>query len=462
MGSPISDDNWDGSWDDAWDDCWATEGYPDEPEVSSDEPAVFTEEVGAFDSENARTSESNGGKRTFHGIDSCQASSIMANRLLYSALPDLSNSEINIGSQCYAVLWQAMQYGDEWKRLQYGEPISLYRFRFAEVCDSLFNSDNYLGVARVGTTRPLSAACVPADSLGVSIYDKDGMPLASIDSSDWAACSIRRHIGDIADTALLFCGYGGWYGWHFLYLAASWRSSKSKRGARMFSTYGRGAVSRYYAKVTAPESLSDLAAGQQFEASLVQHFGGTFGLSRHGFDYEFGDLPQEFTEPYQKLAETGYRMVVQCFNYAQAWNGSNIEPLVEISGLTPSTAYLLAAIRRESKLDVTPGWHYEKLTIPRVSSPYPFPFDSVKVEYVATPLEGRKNPLIKLLVNGTAVETFRYRERRRYDAVLDRVGMKSIWARLHYSENDQPFLYVVWTGPNGLSGEYSDTVLEHR
>ncbi len=34
--------------------------------------------------------------------------------------------------------------------------------------------------------------------------------------------------------------------------------------------------------------------------------------------------------------------------------------------------------------------------------------------------------------------------RSKYEFLKERVGMKSVWARLHYNEKDEPYLNVIW------------------
>lgn len=66
------------------------------------------------------------------------------------------------------------------------------------------------------------------------------------------------------------------------------------------------------------------------------------------------------------------------------------------------------------------------------------------------PIPGRKNPSIEFRVNGLVMDSARYHDgqrmngRSKYEFLKERVGMKSIWARLHYNEKDEPYLNVIW------------------
>lgn len=80
-----------------------------------------------------------------------------------------------------------------------------------DVSVPLSDGSVYEGTVRVGIERSIDFQSVSADKLPVVLYDKDLTVLAKVASYDWAAESVRRHIGDKAVNAMLFCEGGGTY-----------------------------------------------------------------------------------------------------------------------------------------------------------------------------------------------------------------------------------------------------------
>ena len=277
--------------------------------------------------------------------------------------------------------------------------------------------------------------------------------LAKIASYDWAAGDIRTHIGDVSENAILFCDAGGYHNYEFLYLAVVWYSDLHpyRFSPFRFETVYR---SNYFIKVDAPEALSDLMVGESFDAEMMDGYDG-FGLTRSGRNYKFAEAPSSFGQSLSELIRTGYHdTAVRCIAHGAVSDGETFIDMVEIDSRTEKEMEELSLFRRDSGLDVRYGDFYETLYLPRVESPLPIPFSVIEVEYASVPISGRKNPSIEFRVNGQVMDSARYHDgqrmygRSKYEFLKSRVGMKSVWARLHYNEKDAPYLNVIWKYAN--------------
>lgn len=348
-----------------------------------------------------------------------------------------------------AVLWNHLRETDKYHQLPLDVKIHAYRFRRAEVHHALRFGDVYKGKVRVGVDRTPHLQNTPSEKLDVVLYDADVKVLAKIASYDWAAGDIRTHIGDVSENAILFCDGGGWHNYEFLYLAVVWYSDLHPyrfSPSRFENTYR----SNYFIKVDAPEALSDLMVGESFDAELMEGYDG-FGLTRSGRNYKFAEAPSSFGRSVSELIRTGYRDVaVRCIAHGSVSDGETFINMVEIDSRTEEEMDKLTLFRRDSGLDVRYGDVYETLYLPRVESPLPIPFSVIEVEYASVPISGRKNPSIEFRVNGQVMDSARYHDGQRlrgqskYEFLKNRVGMKSVWARLHYNEKDEPYLNVIW------------------
>lgn len=313
--------------------------------------------------------------------------------------------------------------------------------------------DVYKGKVRVGVDRTPNFQNTPSEKLDVVLYDAEMKVLAKIASYDWAAGDIRTHIGDVSENAILFCDAGGYHNYEFLYLAVVWYSDLHpyRFSPFRFETVYR---SNYFIKVDAPEALSDLMVGESFDAEMMDGYDG-FGLTRSGRNYKFAEAPSSFGQSLSELIRTGYHdTAVRCITHGAVSDGETFIDMVEIDSRTEKEMEELSLFRRDSGLDVRYGDFYETLYLPRVESPLPIPFSVIEVEYASVPISGRKNPSIEFRVNGQVMDSARYHDgqrmygRSKYEFLKSRVGMKSVWARLHYNEKDEPYLNVIWKYAN--------------
>lgn len=360
-----------------------------------------------------------------------------------------SCGKLQVGSEGYSVLWNQLCETEKCHRLSFGVDIHAYRSRRAEVSHILRFGDVYKGKMRVGVDRHPDFKNTPSERLDVVLYDGEMNRLAKIASHDWRAGDIRRHIGDVSENAVLFCGAGGVHNCEFLYLAVAWYSDLHPY---RFSPFRFSSVYHpyYFIRVDAPEALSDLMIGESFEAELVEEYGG-FGLTRSGRNYKFADVPSRFGQSLSELIRTDYPdITIRCIAHGAVSDGETFIDMVEIDSRTEKEMDKLTLFRRDSGLDVRYGDEYETIYLPRVESPLAIPFSVIEVEYVTVPIPGRKNPSIEFRVNGLVMDSARYHDgqrmngRSKYEFLKERVGMKSIWARLHYNEKDEPYLNVIW------------------
>lgn len=352
-------------------------------------------------------------------------------------------------SAARAVLWTHLRDTDRYRQLPLDVGVHTYRFRRAEVNHDLRFGDVYKGKVRVGVDRTPNFQNTPSEKLDVVLYDAEMKVLAKVASYDWAAGDIRTHIGDVSENAILFCDEGGWHNYEFLYMAVVWYSDLHPYRFRPFrfeNTYR----SSYFIKVDAPEALSDLMVGESFDAELMGEYDG-FGLTRSGRNYKFAEAPSSFRRSLSELIRTGYHdTAVRCIAHGAVSDGVSFIDMVEIDSRTEKEMNELSLFRRDSGLDVSYDDIYETLYLPRVESPLPIPFSVIDVEYASVPIAGRKNPSIEFRVNGLVMDSARYHDgqrmngRSKYEFLKERVGMKSVWARLHYNEKDEPYLNVIW------------------
>lgn len=353
-------------------------------------------------------------------------------------------------SAAKAVLWTHLRETDRYRQLSIDVSVHTYRFRRAEVNHDLRFGDVYRGKVRVGVDRTPDFQNTPSEKLDVVLYDTEMRVLAKIASYDWAAGDIRTHIGDVSENAILFCDAGGWHNYEFLYLAVVWYSDLHpyRFSPFRFETVYR---SNYFIKVDAPEALSDLMVGESFNAELMDGYDG-FGLTRSGRNYKFAEAPSSFGRSLSELIRTGYQdTAVRCIAHGAVSAGEMFIDMVEIDSRTEKEMNELSLFRRDSGLDVRYDDIYETLYLPRVESPLPIPFGVIEVEYASVPIPGRKNPSIEFRVNGQVMDSARYHDGQRmhgqskYEFLKGRVGMKSVWARLHYNDKDEPYLNVIWS-----------------
>lgn len=351
-------------------------------------------------------------------------------------------------SAARAILWTHLRETDRHRQLPLDVGVHTYRFRRAEVNHGLRFGDVYKGKVRVGVDRTPNFQNTLSEKLDVVLYDAEMKVLAKIASYDWAAGDIRTHIGDVSENAILFCDAGGYHNYEFLYLAVlhPYRFSPFR-----FETVYR---SNYFIKVDAPEALSDLMVGESFDAEMMDGYDG-FGLTRSGRNYKFAEAPSSFGQSLSELIRTGYHdTAVRCIAHGAVSDGETFIDMVEIDSRTEKEMEELSLFRRDSGLDVRYGDFYETLYLPRVESPLPIPFSVIEVEYASVPISGRKNPSIEFRVNGQVMDSARYHDgqrmygRSKYEFLKSRVGMKSVWARLHYNEKDEPYLNVIWKYAN--------------
>lgn len=356
-------------------------------------------------------------------------------------------------SAAQAVLWTHLRETDWYSQLSIDVGVHTYRFRRAEVNRDLRFGDVYKGKVRVGVDRTPAFQNTPSEKLDVVLYDAEMRVLAKIASYDWAAGDIRTHIGDVSENAILFCDAGGYHNYEFLYLAVVWYSDLHpyRFSPFRFETVYR---SNYFIKVDAPEALSDLMVGESFDAEMMDGYDG-FGLTRSGRNYKFAEAPSSFGQSLSELIRTGYHdTAVRCIAHGAVSDGETFIDMVEIDSRTEKEMEELSLFRRDSGLDVRYGDFYETLYLPRVESPLPIPFGVIEVEYASVPISGRKNPSIEFRVNGQVMDSARYHDgqrmygRSKYEFLKSRVGMKSVWARLHYNEKDEPYLNVIWKYAN--------------
>lgn len=356
-------------------------------------------------------------------------------------------------SAARAILWTHLRETDRHRQLPLDVGVHTYRFRRAEVNHGLRFGDVYKGKVRVGVDRTPNFQNTLSEKLDVVLYDAEMKVLAKIASYDWAAGDIRTHIGDVSENAILFCDAGGYHNYEFLYLAVVWYSDLHpyRFSPFRFKTVYR---SNYFIKVDAPEALSDLMVGESFDAEMMDGYDG-FGLTRSGRNYKFAEAPSSFGQSLSELTRTGYHdTAVRCIAHGAVSDGETFIDMVEIDSRTEKEMEELSLFRRDSGLDVRYGDFYETLYLPRVESPLPIPFSVIEVEYASVPISGRKNPSIEFRVNGQVMDSARYHDgqrmygRSKYEFLKSRVGMKSVWARLHYNEKDEPYLNVIWKYAN--------------
>lgn len=356
-------------------------------------------------------------------------------------------------SAARAILWTHLRETDRHRQLPLDVGVHTYRFRRAEVNHGLRFGDVYKGKVRVGVDRTPNFQNTLSEKLDVVLYDAEMKVLAKIASYDWAAGDIRTHIGDVSENAILFCDAGGYHNYEFLYLAVVWYFDLHpyRFSPFRFETVYR---SNYFIKVDAPEALSDLMVGESFDAEMMDGYDG-FGLTRSGRNYKFAEAPSSFGQSLSELIRTGYHdTAVRCIAHGAVSVGETFIDMVEIDSRTEKEMEELSLFRRDSGLDVRYGDFYETLYLPRVESPLPIPFSVIEVEYASVPISGRKNPSIEFRVNGQVMDSARYHDgqrmygRSKYEFLKSRVGMKSVWARLHYNEKDEPYLNVIWKYAN--------------
>lgn len=382
-------------------------------------------------------------------IDSAWSDGKFYNGLPYEELFTVCG-KLEIGSAAYAVAWQLLIENKRYCNIPYGTDVHIFRFRRVGVSPVLTAGETYSGKVRIGVDRPSNLQNIPSEKLDVVIYDGELNVLAKVASYDWSAGDLRMHIGDTAEDAVMFCGKGGWHSCEFLYMAVVWHSDlqpyKFARDRFKFSCQ-----SRYFLKVDAPEALSDLMVGECFYADLLDMHDGSFGLTRSGFNYRFADVPNSYGEAVSSLKQTGYpKSDITCMCHGKVVDGVNEIDMVEVLGMPDADIKMLARFRRESGLDLRYDDDYETLHLPKVEAPLPLPFDIVRVKYVSVPLAGRKNPAVEFRINDIVIDSAKYHDGQKlgheskYNLMLERSGKESVWARLHYDENDIPYLNIVW------------------
>lgn len=360
--------------------------------------------------------------------------------------------EISSGSESYAILWTQLNESKDERNIEFGTRLYAYRFRFAEVIDTYDDGSVYAGPIRVGIERLPETQFLSAERLDVVLYDKKMNVLAKIAPNDWGAGNIRQRIGDLANDALLFCDRSGQHSAVHLYMVASWSSETDpaefhpvfyEPKKRLASTLYRYC---YVSGVIAQEALSDLSVGERFDAVPVECSGGV-GLARIGRSYPFATLPREFSDALSHLVATGYedvRLLCVHRGIVPQRDGSE-QSIVEVRAEYGAAAMEnLARFRYWSRLDVRLGGDYETLILDKVEKPYDVPFGIVTVEYVAVPIPHRKNPLIELKVNDMLVDSAKYGDGSKYSDFKKHVGLRSLWAKLHYDDDDTPYLNIIW------------------
>lgn len=359
---------------------------------------------------------------------------------------------VKAGTESYAVVWNLLNEGRGWPRVSYGTKIYAYHFRLADVCNTIHDGLPYKGRVRVGVERMPNFPTVPSDKLDVIIYDCDGGVVAKVRASDWSASNVRRHIGDTTTECMLFCDKGGHCNVMFLHMLVVWHSDEWPYREPSFnrSVFHYSPLISELVKVTAPEALSDLKVGENFDAVPLDEYHG-IGLSRQGYSYKFAELPSALCEAFSKLAATAYPMTIPCINRGMVRTGDGWADMVEITFRSPSAMKELTRFRDESGLDVRFDDEYEVIRLEPVDTPYKdIPFGDVVVEYVSIPLPGRKNPLVEFHVNGVKLDSARYGDGQRINGICkytlykERSGKRSRFARLHYDERDVPYLDVIW------------------
>lgn len=380
---------------------------------------------------------------------SCYHKYFKENRLRKYFRVSPSNETLDQNSEAYSAIWMALSDNGDDCSCPFGKAIHTYHFRFADVSRDLSEGGIYVGPIRIGVKRSLETDFVSASKLSVVVYDDGLKPLAEVEAQDWSASQLRAHIGDHARKALLFCSRDGRYDAVYLNLAVSWDSDIPEDSSRKPWRRSRGNFyySAVFVPVSAPEAISDVAYGEPFEA-LPKYASSNVELTRVGFDYSFATLPSEFGEALEDLAASGYQdIVILCIQRGAVVNCSGEQRHeIEIRAkYSPRAMRELARFRRASGLDVRFDGNYERLFLDPVERPYDIPFGDISVEWVATPLPQRKNPLMELKVDGTVVRSLRFRQDG-YDAAREHDGMKSIWARMHYDddEEDRPYLDIIW------------------
>lgn len=383
------------------------------------------------------------------GIQYCYSSGALSRKGIYSIDYDRNGYAIAYGTECYAVLWNMLHEAEDGYFLKYGSKIHAYRFRLVDVSDAIGKGSVYEGRIRIGTDRTPNSQCVRSDKLGVVLYNKDMDVLAKISARDWQCSAIHKHIGDVADNAILFCDG---HKYNFLYMVVAWKSELYPYEYR-----GHG-ISRFryfnhFIEATSPEALSDLTVGELFNANPIESSGGV-GITRIGRNYAFALLPSELGEAIAHLAATGCPEVTfHCVNHGWVRRWDRWAIMVEIMEVREEKIEELARFRSDSGLDVRFDDDYETIYLPKIESPYDIPFGSVDVGCVEIPRPGRKNPIVELRVNDVVVDSARYHDGQRmingggskYEILRKRVSMKPLWAKLHYNERDEPYLNIIWT-----------------
>ena len=383
----------------------------------------------------------------YKNIASHRCSGLIDKRMMFG-----TSSALPSGSECYAVIWSQMNEPKNERDIEFGTRLYAYRFRFAEVIDTYDDGSVYAGPIRVGIERLPETQFLPAERLDVVLYDKKMNVLAKIAPNDWEAGNIRQRIGDLAKDALLFCDRSGQHSAVHLYLVASWSSETDpdefhpgfyEPKKRLASTLYRYC---YVSSVKSREALSDLAVGERFDAVPVSCAGGV-GLARIGRSYPFATLPSEFGDALSHLMATGYDDVrLSCVHRGIVpQRDGSMRSIVEVQAEYGAGAMeKLARFRYWSRLDVRLGGDYETLILDKVEKPYAVPFGVVTVEYVAVPLPHRKNPLIELRVNDMLVDSAKYGDGDKYSDYKRHMNVKSLWAKLHYDDEDTPYLNIIW------------------
>ena len=341
--------------------------------------------------------------------------------------------------ETHAILWNALV--EKGLSVGFEEELSFFRVKIGAVSDKVMKS-GHVGPVIIGGFGPLGPIGAHADSLGATLCDKDGTPLAVVHKRDVSSGAVLNHMGLKPFRAMLFIGHsGGYLPSPYLYIIAVFEGHEAS--SRSHSICWHPFQGTTFVRTWKPEFLEDVP--MDFADAELLAVDDMAVLRKKGANESFAELPASLAGPCLALMKTGYtKEIVACKKASWSIIPDGAEySFLSVSHKRPEEIMRLAKMREYSHLDLDFDSDYEVISLEPKKMPYDIPFGEVEVECVAVPIKNRKNPSAQLTVNGSTVLELRLRDTG-YESLMAHAGLSALHGSLHYGDDDLPQLYVVW------------------
>lgn len=187
--------------------------------------------------------------------------------------------------ETHAILWNAMI--EKGLTVGFEEELSFFRVKIGAVSDQVMES-GYAGPVVIGGFGPLGPIGAHADSLGATLCDKDGAPLAVVHERDVSSGVVLSHMGLKSFRAMLFIGHsGGYLPSPYLYIIAAFEEHEA--AYRPSSIYWYSFQDRTLVRTWKPEVLDDVPMNLMDTELLAVD--GMAVLRKKGAREPFAELP---------------------------------------------------------------------------------------------------------------------------------------------------------------------------